>query len=79
VSVDAYGAAGALIPVVVRLQGASSTTRADLELATPGVVTSCVGKPWLDRARHALSRTCFARMPAHRSHVRLRGYAHVLA
>lgn len=79
VTAEAYGAPGTLIPVVVRLRGAKASTRADRELATPDVAMSCAGEPWFDPARHILSQTCVARMPANRSHVHLRGYAYLRA
>ena len=76
---DAYGDPGTLVGVVLRLEGATPTTRARLELTTGGVHAECTGAPRFDRAHHTLSRHCYVRMPAHRTHVRLHGYARLTA
>jgi hypothetical protein len=76
---EAYGEPGTRVAVVLRLEGATPATAAQLELATRGVHAECAGAPRFDRARHTLSRRCYVRMPAHRSHVRLLGYARVVA
>jgi hypothetical protein len=75
---DAYGDPGTLVPVVLRLERATATTTAELELATEGVHARCADAPRFDQARHTLSRQCYVRMPAHQSHLRLQGYARVL-
>jgi hypothetical protein len=74
---DAYGDPGTLVPVVLRLEHATPTTTAELELATKGVHAQCAGTPRFDRARHTLSRRCYVRMPSSQSHIRLEGYAKV--
>jgi hypothetical protein len=75
---DAYGEPGALVPVVLRLDHATPSTRAQLELSTRGVHAECTGAAHYDRTGHTLSRRCSVRIPAGSSHVRLRGYAKIL-
>lgn len=64
VAVGTHGARRGLTPVVVTLRNATRRTSATLDLATPGIAGSCVGRPRFDAVRHTLSRTCHARIPA---------------
>ena len=72
VAVDPHGTRHGLTPVVVTLHNATRRTNATLDLATPGIAGKCVGRPRFDAVRHTLSRTCHARIPAHRAGARSR-------
>ena len=75
VTVDTDGAPRGLTPIVVALNNATRRTSATLELATPGVPGSCVGRPRFDAVRRTLSRTCYARIPAGRAGLAIHGSA----